>query len=133
MKKMMKNTLLGLALAGSLSVAFAEGVDTSVDGIFNALTTTSNLQATVDGLVASGANPQSIVSVAAAAGIPLDTVKDLQVCVNSAAPDATVLSASCMRQRSLVTAYAAGVNDPMKYLPATAAGKRQSKDVTKTN
>ena len=126
MKKMMKNTLLGLALAGSLSVAFAEGVDTSVDGIFNALTTTSNLQATVDGLVASGANPQSIVSVAAAAGIPLDTVKDLQVCVNSAAPDATVLSASCMRQRSLVTAYAAGVNDPMKYLPATAAGNVQS-------
>ncbi|BBB60022.1 MULTISPECIES: hypothetical protein [unclassified Undibacterium] len=132
MKKMIKNTLLGLALAGGLSVACAEGVDTSVDGIFNALTTTSNLQATVDNLVASGANPQSIVSVAAAAGIPLDTVKDLQVCVNSAAPDATVLSASCMRQRSLVTAYAAGVNDPMKYLPATAAGKRQSKEV-KTN
>ncbi|MBI1772125.1 MAG: hypothetical protein HYR68_07240 [Burkholderiales bacterium] len=91
MKKLIKNTLLGLALAG-----------------------------------------QSIVSVAAAAGIPLDTVKDLQVCVNSAAPDATVLSASCMRQRSLVTAYAAGVNDPMKFLPATAAGKRQSKEV-KTN
>ncbi|MFZ6678364.1 hypothetical protein [Undibacterium sp. Tian12W] len=132
MKKMIKNTLMGLALAGGLSVACAEGVDTSVDGIFNALTTTSNLQATVDNLVASGANPQSIVSVAAAAGIPLDTVKDLQVCVNSAAPDATVLSASCMRQRSLVTAYAAGVNDPMKYLPATAAGKRQSKEV-KTN
>ncbi|BBB66020.1 hypothetical protein UNDYM_1767 [Undibacterium sp. YM2] len=132
MKKMIKNTLLGLALAGGLSVACAEGVDTTVDGIFNALTTTSNLQATVDNLVASGANPQSIVSVAAAAGIPLDTVKDLQVCVNSAAPDATVLSASCMRQRSLVTAYAAGVNDPMKYLPATAAGKRQSKEV-KTN
>ncbi|MFZ6640581.1 hypothetical protein ACO0LL_12610 [Undibacterium sp. TC4M20W] len=132
MKKMIKNTLLGLALASGLSVACAEGVDTSVDGIFNALTTTSNLQATVDNLVASGANPQSIVSVAAAAGIPLDTVKDLQVCVNSAAPDATVLSASCMRQRSLVTAYAAGVNDPMKYLPATAAGKRQSKEV-KTN
>ncbi|MES2039025.1 hypothetical protein ACO0LD_15180 [Undibacterium sp. Ji83W] len=132
MKKLIKNTLLGLALAGGLSVACAEGVDTSVDGIFNALTTTSNLQATVDNLVASGANPQSIVSVAAAAGIPLDTVKDLQVCVNSAAPDATVLSASCMRQRSLVTAYAAGVNDPMKFLPATAAGKRQSKEV-KTN
>ncbi|MFZ6743924.1 hypothetical protein ACO0LC_11900 [Undibacterium sp. JH2W] len=130
---MMKNTLLGLALVGGMSVAFAEGVDTSVDGIFNALTTTSNLQATVDSLVASGANPQSIVSVAAAAGIPLDTVKDLQVCVNSSAPDATVLSASCMRQRSLVTAYAAGVNDPMKYLPATAAGKRQSKDNSKTN
>ncbi|WP_423003234.1 hypothetical protein [Undibacterium sp. JH2W] len=129
----MKNTLLGLALVGGMSVAFAEGVDTSVDGIFNALTTTSNLQATVDSLVASGANPQSIVSVAAAAGIPLDTVKDLQVCVNSSAPDATVLSASCMRQRSLVTAYAAGVNDPMKYLPATAAGKRQSKDNSKTN
>ncbi|MFZ6875067.1 hypothetical protein ACO0LF_23635 [Undibacterium sp. Di27W] len=130
---MMKNTLLGLALVGGMSVAFAEGVDTSVDGIFNALTTTSNLQATVDSLVAGGANPQSIVSVAAAAGIPLDTVKDLQVCVNSSAPDATVLSASCMRQRSLVTAYAAGVNDPMKYLPATAAGKRQSKDTSKTN
>ncbi len=132
MKKMIKNTLLGLALAGGLSVACAEGVDTSVDGIFNALTTTSNLQATVDNLVASGANPQSIVSVAAAAGIPLDTVKDLQVCVNSAAADSTVLSASCMRQRSMVTAYAAGVNDPMKYLPATAAGKRQNKEV-KTN
>ncbi|MBC3918977.1 hypothetical protein H8L32_15910 [Undibacterium sp. CY18W] len=132
MKKMLKNTLIGLALAGGLSVACAEGVDTSVDGIFTALTSSSNLQATVDSLVASGANPQSIVSVAAAAGIPLDTVKDLQVCSNSA-PDAAVLSASCLRQRSMVTAYAAGVNDPMKFLPATAAGKRQSKDVTKTN
>ncbi len=127
MKKMLKNTLVGLALAGGLSVACAEGVDTSVDGIFNALTSSSNLQATVDSLVAGGANPQSIVSVAAAAGIPLDTVKDLQVCVNSSS-DANVLGASCMKQRSLVTAYAAGANDPMKYLPATAAGKRQSKE-----
>lgn len=128
MKKMLKNTLVGLVLAGGLSVACAEGVDTSVDGIFTALTSSSNLQATVDSLVAGGANPQSIVSVAAAAGIPLDTVKDLQVCVNSSTADATSLSASCLRQRSLVTAYAAGVNDPMKYLPATAAGKRQSKE-----
>ena len=70
------------------------------------------------------------MSVAAAAGIPLDAVKELQVCVNSSAADASVLSASCLRQRSVVTAYAAGINDPMKFLPASASGKK-SKDETK--
>lgn len=130
MKKMLKNALVGLALAGGLSVASACDTDVSVDGIFNALTTSTNLQVTVDNLVAGGADPQSIVSVAAAAGIPLDTVKDLQVCVNSSS-NPNVLGASCMKQRSLVTAYAAGTNDPVKYLPATAAGKRQNKDTGK--
>jgi len=42
------------------------------------------------------------------------------------------LSASCLRQKSVVTAYAAGVNDPMKFLPASAAGK-QNKQETKTD
>ncbi|MFZ6690428.1 hypothetical protein [Undibacterium sp. SXout20W] len=124
MNKFLKSAIVGLALVGGISAASAEGVDTSVDGIFNALTTSANLQATVDNLVASGANPQSIVSVAAAAGIPLDAVKELQVCVNSSAADATVLSASCLRKRSVVTAYAAGINDPMKFLPASAAGSK---------
>ncbi|MFZ6863844.1 hypothetical protein ACO0K7_14525 [Undibacterium sp. Ji67W] len=131
MKKLIKSAVVGLALVAGISAAYAEGVDTSVEGIFNALTSSANLQATVDSLVAGGANPQSIVSVAAAAGIPLDAVKQLQVCTNSAAADATVLSASCLRQKSVVTAYAAGVNDPMKFLPASAAGK-QNKQETKT-
>ncbi|MFZ6724532.1 hypothetical protein ACO0K2_03455 [Undibacterium sp. MH2W] len=126
MNKLLKSAVVSLALVGGISAAYAEGVDTSVDGIFSALTSTTNLQATVDSLVASGANPQSIISVAAAAGIPLDSVKELQVCVNSAASDAAVLSASCLRQRSVVTAYAAGVNDPMKFLPASAAGKKNT-------
>ncbi|MBI3283279.1 MAG: hypothetical protein HYZ65_00295 [Burkholderiales bacterium] len=123
MKNVVKSTVLVLALAAGLSVAQAQTVDTSVDGIFTALTSSGDLQATVDTLIASGANPQAILSVAGAAGVPLDSVKALQVCVNSAA-DATVLSASCLRQRSMVVAYTAGLNDPMKYLPATAAGKR---------
>ncbi|MDE2427758.1 MAG: hypothetical protein KGM99_03465 [Burkholderiales bacterium] len=127
MNKTLRSAVVGLALLGGLSLAQAATVDTSVDGIFNALTNSADLQATVDTLVANGAKPQAIVSVAAAAGIPLDKVKDLQVCVNSAAPDAKVLSASCMRQRSMDVAYAEGVNDPMKYLPATAAGKRSDK------
>ena len=62
MNKFLKSAIVGLALVGGISAASAEGVDTSVDGIFNALTTSANLQATVDSLVSSGANPQSIVS-----------------------------------------------------------------------
>ncbi len=123
MKKFLKLAVAGLLIAGGTSVAVAEGVDVSVDGIFTALSSSTNLQATVDNLVASGANPQAIVSVAAAAGIPLNTVKELQVCKNSASADVNVLGASCMRQSSITTAYAAGANDPMKFLPASAAGK----------
>jgi len=127
MKKLLKTAVAGLALIGGMSVACAEGVDVSNDGIFYALSSSSNLQATVDSLVANGANPQAVISVAAAAGIPLESVKDLQVCVNSSASD-SVLSASCMKQRTVVAAYSAGANDPMKFLPATAAGKRQKQD-----
>ena len=128
MKKLLKTTIAGLALIGGMSAAYAEGIDISNDGIFSALTASANLQATVDSLVAGGANPQAVISVAAAAGIPLDTVKELQVCVNSAAADSSVLSASCMKPRTVMAAYSAGMNDPMKFLPATASGKRQKQD-----
>lgn len=124
MKKLITTAITGLLLAAG--GAFAQGgtVDTSVEGIFNALSNTQNLQASVDTLLANGAKQQEIISVAAAAGIPLDKLKDLDVCVNASTADAKTLSATCMRQRSVVTAYNAGLNDPMKYLPATAAGKR---------
>ncbi len=48
MKKLIKSAVVGLALVGGISAAYAEGVDTSVEGIFNALTSSANLQATVD-------------------------------------------------------------------------------------
>ena len=46
MKKMLKLAVAGLVLCSGASV-MAEGVDTSVDGIFNALTSSTNLQATI--------------------------------------------------------------------------------------
>ena len=122
MKKLIKVSFIAaLMLSGA---AIAQPLDTSVEGIFNALSESSNLQVTVDKLLADGANPKDLVAVAAASGISLDTVKDLQVCVNASSSDAKTLSASCMRQKTIVTAYNEGVNDPVKYLPATAAGKK---------
>ena len=123
MNKILSNAVLGLALASGWSAVQAQAVDTSVDRIFNAVAETKDLQASVDQLLAQGAKPQEIVAVAAAAGISADAVKSLQVCVNSVSDNARVLGASCLKQSSLMTAYATGLNDPMQYLPATAAGK----------
>lgn len=131
MKTIFKSAAIGLVLAGGLSLAQAQApratVDTSTDGIFSALTSSRDLQATVDSLIASGADHRAVISIAAAAGIPESEVRDLQVCVNTVSDDARVLSATCMRPRSVMTAYAAGMNDPLNYLPATAAGKREEK------
>lgn len=128
MNKMMKNSLLGLALLAGFSLAQAQtpkaAVDTSMDGIFTALVASDDLQGTVDTLIAHGANLHAVVSIAAAAGIPQGKVEQLQVCVNQISADVKVLSATCLRPRSVRTAYAAGANDPLNYLPATAAGKR---------
>ena len=131
MNKMIKSAVIGLVLAGGLSVAQAQTsravVDTSVDGIFTALTSSNDLQATVDTLIANGANHHAVISIAAAAGIPQNKVEALQVCVNTVSADVKVLSATCMRPRTVLTAYVAGMNDPLNYLPATAAGKREVK------
>lgn len=131
MKKVFKNAAIGLALLGCFATVQAQApkakVDTSTDGIFTALTSSRDLQATVDSLIANGADHRAVISIAAAAGIPESKVRDLQVCVNTVSDDARVLSATCMRPRSVMTAYAAGMNDPLNYLPATAAGKRAEK------
>ncbi|MFZ6673794.1 hypothetical protein ACO0K3_07515 [Undibacterium sp. Rencai35W] len=128
MKKFVSQAVMGLVLvSGIASVAQAANVDTSVDGIFTALTSSKDLQATVDTLIANGAGAGSVVSVAAAAGISLDTVKDLSICTNDISADSRVLSATCLKPRTVATAYVAGMNDPLKYLPATAAGVRKDK------
>lgn len=128
MSKMIKSVVIGLVLATGLSVAQAEKpravVDTSVDGVFTALTASRNLQSTVDKLIAAGADYHSVISIAAAAGIPESKIQKLQVCVNTVSDDSRVLSATCMRPTTVMTAYVAGLNDPLNYLPATAAGKR---------
>lgn len=128
MNKMIKSAVIGLVLATGLSVAQAAKpravVDTSVDGIFTALTVSRNLQSTIDKLIGAGADYHSVISIAAAAGIPESKIQKLQVCVNAVSEDSRVLSATCMRPTTVMTAYAAGVNDPLNYLPATAAGKR---------
>jgi hypothetical protein len=127
MNKMIKSAAIGLVLLTGLSVAQAakpRAVDTSVDGIFTALTASRNLQSTIDKLIAAGADYHSVISIAAAAGIPESKIQKLQVCVNAVSEDSRVLSATCMRPTTVMTAYAAGVNDPLNYLPATAAGKR---------
>ena len=128
MKKMMIGAFLGLALVGSASaIEAAKPIDTSVDGIFTALSTSRNLQKTVDQLVANGANQHSVISIAAAAGIPQSKIMKLQVCVNSVSADSTTLGATCMRPKTVMTAYESGLNDPLAYLPATAAGKKAKK------
>ncbi len=130
MKKFVSKAVVGMLLvSGFVSVASAANtlVDTSVDGIFTALTSTKDLQATVDTLVANGAGAGSVVAVAAAAGISLDTVKDLTICTNDISADSKVLSATCMKPRTIATAYIVGMNDPLKYLPATAAGVHKDK------
>lgn len=126
MKKSYSSVLAGLLLVAGSALAHGDAVDTSVEGIFNALSTSKDLQASVDTLLAHGAKQQDVIAVAGAAGIPLDKIKDLEVCTNASSADAKTLSATCMRPRSVVTAYNAGQNDPMKYLPATAAGKRNT-------
>jgi hypothetical protein len=128
MKKMILGACLGFALVGSASaIEAAKPVDTSVDGIFTALSNSRNLQKTVDQLIANGANHHSVVSIAAAAGIPQSKIMKLQVCVNSVSADSTTLGATCMRPKTVLTAYESGMNDPLAYLPATAAGKKAKK------
>ena len=60
MNKMIKSAVIGLVLTMGLSVAQAAKpravVDTSVDGIFTALTASRNLQSTIDKLIAAGAD-----------------------------------------------------------------------------
>lgn len=129
MKKIIEASFIAaLMLSGA---AIAQTSDTSVEGMFNALNGSTNLQATVDKLLADGANPKDLVAVAAASGISLDAIKNVQVCVNASSSDAKTLSASCMRQKTIVTAYNEGVNDPVKYLPATAAGKKVQAEKSK--
>jgi hypothetical protein len=139
MSKLLKNVMLGAAsilLAGSMSTAMAEKVaeaklDVSRDGIFTALTSSRDLQATVDHLIAAGADHRDVVAIAGAAGIAQDKVEALQVCVNSVSADARVLGATCMRPQTLLTAYNAGTNDPLNYLPATAAGHKAHQEKSK--
>ena len=128
MKKILVSACLGFALVGSaFAIEAAKPADTSIDGIFSALTNSRNLQKTVDQLIASGANHHSVISIAAAAGIPQSKIMKLQVCVNSVSADSTTLGATCMRPKTVVTAYESGLNDPLAYLPATAAGKKAKK------
>ena len=121
MNKMIKSAVIGLVLATGLSVAQAAKpravVDTSVDGIFTALTVSRNLQSTIDKLIGAGADYHSVISIAAAAGIPEGKIQKLQVCVNAVSEDSRVLSATCMRPTTVMTAYAAGVNDPTQSCP----------------
>lgn len=128
MKKLLVGACVGLALvANAFAVEANKAVDTSVDGIFSALTSSRNLQKTVDQLIDAGANQHAVISIAAAAGIPERKIKKLQVCVNTISDDMKTLGATCMRPKTVQTAYAAGLNDPLNYLPATAAGKKAKK------
>ena len=114
--------LLSAALVGSALAQAVPRVDTSLDGIYMALTSSKNLQSTVDTLVANGATFASVVSVAGAAGISLDAVKGLHLCTTEVSGQGTPKSATCMKPSSMKLAFADGQNDPMRFLPATAAG-----------
>lgn len=126
MKSTMMKTALGVAMIScAVSVFAAKPVDVSNDGIYNALSNSKNLQSTVNKLMANGANQHSVIAIAAAAGIPESKMLNLHVCSNTA--EGNTLTATCMRQQSITTAYATGANDPLSHLPATAAGKKAKK------
>lgn len=128
MKKIIVVACLGLALVGSVSAAeSSKKADISVDGISNALSNSKNLQSTVDTLIANGANEHSVIAIAAASGIPQSKIMKLQVCVNTASTDTATLGLTCMKSKTVLTAYESGLNDPFTYLPATAAGKKVKK------
>ncbi len=123
--------LLGSAFASQPSnlqaKPVAQTVDTSMEGIYTAVSKSHHLQKTVDQLIAHGANEHQVIAIAAAAGIPQNKIMQLQVCVRSESADSTVLGATCMRPKTVMTAYESGLNDPLNYLPATAAGKKPKK------
>lgn len=139
MNQLVKKMMLGVAtmvLAGGMSAAMAGQqdevkTDVSREGIFAALTASGDLQATVDQLVAAGADRRDVVAIAGAAGIAQDKVEALQVCTNSVSADARVLGATCLRAQSLLAAYHVGTNDPLNYLPATAAGNKSHQEKSK--
>jgi len=75
MNKFFKSVALPLVLAASASApqAFAQTVPSSAD-IFNALANSATPQTTIPALVASGADPGTVASAAAAVGIPIETI-----------------------------------------------------------
>jgi hypothetical protein len=126
--KLLSSLVLSMMLvAGAQAAEKTKVVDISNDGIFTAVSTSRNLQKTVDTLIAHGANHHSVISIAAAAGVPQSKIMKLQVCVNSVSDDVTQLSATCMRPKTVMTAYQSGLNDPLNYLPSTAAGNKIKK------
>lgn len=126
--KLFSSLVLSMMLvAGAQAADKTKVVDISNDGIFNAVSHSHNLQKTVDTLIAHGANQYSVISIAAAAGVPQSKIMKLQVCVNTVSDDVTQLSATCMRPKTVMTAYQSGLNDPLNYLPATAAGNKVKK------
>lgn len=128
MKKIFVGTVLAIAsLTNALAMEPKQPVDVSVDGIFNAVSTSHNLQKTVDQLIAHGANHHAVIAIAGAAGVPQSKIMKLQVCVNTVSADSTTLGATCMRPKTMQLAYESGANDPLSYLPATAAGKKAKK------
>lgn len=77
MNKLFKSVALPLVLAAIASApqAFAQTVPSSanVTAIYNALANSETPQRTIRALVASGANPDTVASVAAVVGIPIET------------------------------------------------------------
>lgn len=128
MKKIFVGVVISIGILGSATaIESKRPVDVSVDGIFTAVSGSRNLQKTVDQLIANGANHHAVIAIAGAAGIPQSKIMKLQVCVNTVSADSATLGATCMRPKTLLTAYESGANDPLNYLPATAAGKKAKK------
>ena len=75
MNKFFKSVALPLVLAASALApqAFAQTVPSSAD-IFDALANSATPQTTIPALVASGADPDAVGAIAAALGIPIDTI-----------------------------------------------------------
>jgi hypothetical protein len=119
MNKILKNLGWGAVLASGVLVLqgcaqttlASKGKDASVTAAYNAIATSKNQQATIAQLVADGKNPDTVISVATVAGVPLATIE-------AALPS--------ISQDQLLADVSAAQNDPVAYSPAAASGIRQS-------
>ena len=117
MKKFVKQGVIALVLTAALPAYQAFAQDTApqnpkITAIYKALTESKNPAKTIAELArAHVADAETIASVAAAAGISIDTVEAGMKLADANASNAEI-----------VASYNKGLNDIAAYTPATAAG-----------
>ena len=124
MKKFVKQGVIALVLTAALPAyqvfaAEAGTKDPKVTAIYNALTNSKDVVKTIANLAKENKGDAALIaSVAAAAGISVDTV-EAGIKAGDPAENTT----------AIVTAYNKGLNDVAAFTPATAAGPNAGNQV----